>query len=459
MNNKYHDLATLTNSLYTKLRLLMTDTFGSYYPDKTSSHCMLHSIVAKVLESQDFKKISKFDSTDTVLLDAVLECMKRIKDTNGDYGNIYNPEVLSQVLCLVQDFIRLRNSCYNYTTGVINTDRSVEYKLRCELSECGMKINKDLQADNKYNVYFDESKILKSTYRKVLLKLCDVPNLKEICNLVIQRYNAMNNVNTHNTNTNMSNANTKIIDVIFDENFVVGADVNKNLDTYVNEWNNEQLDIIKHISLVDKIPLDKIKLIGGMDVSFSVIDPTKATACLIIHDYKDLNIVARFSISAKIHIPYKAGYLAFREAPILLKLLDEVKNNYPEAMPDLIILDGNGIYHPRFCGVASYFSVLSGIPCIGMSKSVLYVGNITRDSMKENLTKNAPNKGDYCKIIDNGKLLGFAYNVTGSITKAVYISPGSYVSMDSCMEIAKHMSKYRINESVRQADILSRMFV
>lgn len=249
---------------------------------------------------------------------------------------------------------------------------------------------------------------------------------------------------------------SKIIDITFTIEDTLGKEFT-DPNIYINEWNTEQLEIVKQISLQDKITPDKIKYIGGMDISFSPNDSNKASACLIIHNYSTLEIVARFNTNCNIYVPYKAGYLAFREVPTLLKLLEKVKQNYPEYVPDLIIMDGNGIYHYRYCGLASHFSVLSGIPCIGISKNVLNVNGINRQKMKDLINKHAPNKGDHCKIIDNtNRELGYAYNVTGNANKAVYVSPGSFVSMSSCIIISKHMSKYRINESVRQADLLSR---
>ena len=197
-----------------------------------------------------------------------------------------------------------------------------------------------------------------------------------------------------------------------------------------------------------------------MDLSFSTIDTSKCTASLVVHNYETLDVVARFNIHGTVSLPYKAGYLAFREAPILLKLLDLVKKDYVEVYPDVLITDSQGIWHPRGCGLATHFAILSGIPCLGIAKNVLFVEDVSRESVKNTMIANAPNKGDSCKIITgSGKSLGWAYNSTGTITKAIYVSPGSYISMNSCIEITKHMSKYRVVEAVRQADLLSRMFV
>ncbi|CAF3096037.1 unnamed protein product [Rotaria sp. Silwood2] len=123
-------------------------------------------------------------------------------------------------------------------------------------------------------------------------------------------------------------------------------------------------------------------------------------------------------------------------------------------------MDGNGVWHPRRAGIASHFGVLSGIPCFGVSKNVLYVDGITREKIKELLTEKAPEKDQYVEVIsDSGDILGLAYNVTGSVNSAVYISVGHKITLATACNIFKSVTKYRICEPIRQADLLSREIV
>ena len=178
---------------------------------------------------------------------------------------------------------------------------------------------------------------------------------------------------------------------------------------------------------------------------------------MVIFDYSTLNIVAKISVNCQMKIPYIASYLAFREAPVFMKLLDIQKEHCSHLTPQVILIDGNGVWHPRRVGIASHFGVLSGIPCFGITKNVLYADGITREKIEELLTNNAPAEDQYVQVIgDSGQVLGLAYNVTGSVKNAVYISVGHRVTLETARKIFQSVTKYRICEPIRQADLLRR---
>lgn len=79
--------------------------------------------------------------------------------------------------------------------------------------------------------------------------------------------------------------------------------------------------------------------------------------------FPGLQIMPRESVVARATFPYVPGLLAFREVPALL----EVWNALP-VKPDLVILDGMGIAHPRRMGIAVHFGILTGVPAIGCGK-------------------------------------------------------------------------------------------
>src|SRR3990170_49753 len=59
----------------------------------------------------------------------------------------------------------------------------------------------------------------------------------------------------------------------------------------------------------------------------------------------DMQRVEEATAIGKVKFPYIPGLLSFREAPILLKAFSKIKQ-----MPDIIIVDGQGIAHPRGFG-------------------------------------------------------------------------------------------------------------
>ncbi|CAF3907567.1 unnamed protein product [Rotaria magnacalcarata] len=232
-------------------------------------------------------------------------------------------------------------------------------------------------------------------------------------------------------------------------------DTNDLLPKWAQEQENMVPSIITDIDQIEQ----PIKYIAGLDISF-VKESNKAVASMIIFEYETLNIVAKISIYCIINTPYISGYLAFREAPVFMKIIDIQKKRCPHLVPQVILMDGNGVWHPRRAGIASHFGVLSGIPCFGVSKKVLNTDGITREKIEELLAKKAPEKDQYLEVNgDSGNILGIAYNVTGSVKSAVYISVGHKITLKTACDIFKSVTKYRNCEPIRQADLLSREIV
>ncbi|CAF1256513.1 unnamed protein product [Adineta steineri] len=237
----------------------------------------------------------------------------------------------------------------------------------------------------------------------------------------------------------------------------IGNDVN--IDEILPLWTKEQEEMVSLIITdVDQIE-QPIQYIAGLDISFAKSND-QAVASMVIFDYTTLNIVAKISIYCVIKIPYIPGYLAFRETPIFMKLIEIQKQHCPQLTPQVILIDGNGVWHPRRVGSASHFGLLSGIPCFGVSKNVLNVDSITRFKLQELLTEKAPDIDQYIEVLDDsGNVLGLAYNVTGSVKNAVYISVGHKITLTTALHIFQLVTQYRICEPIRQADLLSRQLV
>jgi endonuclease V len=201
----------------------------------------------------------------------------------------------------------------------------------------------------------------------------------------------------------------------------------------LSEWKKEQNLLKKKIKLTDDFdfffptlnnPINKdnkqpLKYIGGVDISFfpkkNENDVQEAVACLIVLEYPKLNIVYEAYNFVTLTLPYIAGFLAFREVSHLTKLLDEMKNNdkAKKFFPQLILVDGNGILHPRGFGLACHLSVLSNIPTIGVAKKLLFVDGINRNFVKENL-KNLKKANDYINLVGkSGKIHGVILRTTG----------------------------------------------
>ncbi|OEL23299.1 Endonuclease V [Dichanthelium oligosanthes] len=118
---------------------------------------------------------------------------------------------------------------------------------------------------------------------------------------------------------------------------------------------------------------DKLKCIGGTDISFLKEDPSTACAAVVVLDADTLEVVHEEFDVVQLQVPYIPGFLAFREAPILLGLLEKVKDNARHFYPQLLMVDGNGLLHPRAgFGLACHLGVLADLPTIGVGKNVGY---------------------------------------------------------------------------------------
>ncbi|KAG6409725.1 hypothetical protein SASPL_127767 [Salvia splendens] len=197
-----------------------------------------------------------------------------------------------------------------------------------------------------------------------------------------------------------------------------------------------------------------LKYIGGADLSFSKNDPSIACATLVVLDASTLEVVHEVSNTVELRVPYVPGFLAFREAPVLLRLL---KNTALQLYPQVLMVDGNGLLHPRGFGLACHLGVLADLPTIGIGKNLHHVDGLTQHGVRQLLEANGDSCADVFTLIgDSGSTLGAALRSTVGSLKPIFISVGHRISLASTIEIVKLCCRYRIPEPIRQADIRSR---
>lgn len=187
---------------------------------------------------------------------------------------------------------------------------------------------------------------------------------------------------------------------------------------------------------IDLKPLSKdVKTIAGADISFNKFSTT-VYAGIVILSYPEMVVQSYSLIAAETTFPYVSGYLAFREVPALMQAWEQL----PEK-PDVLILDGQGITHPRKMGIASHFGILNNQPTIGCAKSMLF-GKF--DDLGQEKFSTEP-------IYGKDELLGFALR-TKKAVQPVYISPGNLITIGESLEVMKNcIGNYRIPEPTRIA--------
>lgn len=233
-------------------------------------------------------------------------------------------------------------------------------------------------------------------------------------------------------------------------------------------WEAEQHALSKRIitkddfswSLKESKGHPPLSLIGGVDISFFKGSATKACAMLVIARYPDLSIVYQDCQITDVKEPYINGFLAFREVSHLLPLIEKLRINFPSLVPQVIMVDGNGLLHQRRCGLASHLGVLCGIPTIGVSKLFTEVDSMKKEEVRL-LRSKLVNKGDYVPLVGASNYIwGTMVKTTDEPdTTPVYVSIGHRISLETATSIVIACSIVREPEPIRQADRLSREVV
>ncbi len=184
--------------------------------------------------------------------------------------------------------------------------------------------------------------------------------------------------------------------------------------------------------------IEYVANVVGIDTHFH---QDLAVAAAVVIRLSDMSTVDYATAVRKIRFPYIPGLLAFREGPAILAALDHLT-----AAPDLLIFDGQGIAHPRRCGLASHLGLLLDIPSIGCAKT-----NFVRQYEEPR-----SEKGSYSYLKCREETIGAVVR-TRSKVKPLFVSIGHRINLpDSIKIVLKCCSKYRLPETTRRADKLAR---
>lgn len=183
----------------------------------------------------------------------------------------------------------------------------------------------------------------------------------------------------------------------------------------------------------------ELKTVAGVDAGFEDEGAT-ARAAVVVLSLPELKPVAYALVRGPVRFPYVPGFLSFREAPVIIEALGQLP-----APPDLVIVDGQGIAHPRRLGIASHLGVLTGLPTVGCAKSLL-TGH------------HAPvpdERGARVPLTHRREQVGWALR-TRAGTKPVFVSPGHRVGMAAAAELVMAcVTRYRLPETTRYAHNLA----
>lgn len=174
------------------------------------------------------------------------------------------------------------------------------------------------------------------------------------------------------------------------------------------ELKKEQRKLAPKVILRDSFTT--IKTIGGADCAQT---KNKIFACVVVCGFPSLKLIEVKTAVLSDPLPYKPGFLAYREMPAIIEAFNKLENE-----PDVLLVDGSGLLHPRKLGMASHLGLALNKPTIGLTKK-FFIGNIEKG-----------------KIYLDNELAGFEIK-TRDHANSLYVSPGHLVSLGTCLNIVR----------------------
>ncbi len=176
-----------------------------------------------------------------------------------------------------------------------------------------------------------------------------------------------------------------------------------------------------------------INTVAGVDIGFK---KDIALASVVVLRFPELQVVDSVVTESPVRFPYIPGLLSFREIPPLLTAFTTLQTE-----PDLVIVDGQGIAHPRRFGLASHLGLILDKPTIGCAKSRLW-GHYEEPGSEQ---------GAYTYLRDKGEVIGAAVRTRANV-RVVYVSIGHRISLDSArVWVLACCQGYRLPETTRYA--------
>lgn len=181
--------------------------------------------------------------------------------------------------------------------------------------------------------------------------------------------------------------------------------------------------------------LRKPELVAGLDCAFSK-NLEKICAVVVVLKLPEFDLVEMQSAVREVRFPYIPGLLSFREGPVCIEAASKLRSD-----PDVFIVDGQGIAHPRRLGLASHLGLFFDKPTVGCAKSRL-IGTFEEVGSE---------KGNYSWLTDKGQRIGAVLR-TRSNVKPVFVSVGNRcVLKDAIRTVLDCAVKYRLPEPTRIA--------
>ncbi|MBM3267634.1 MAG: deoxyribonuclease V [Candidatus Sericytochromatia bacterium] len=194
-----------------------------------------------------------------------------------------------------------------------------------------------------------------------------------------------------------------------------------------------QRELARQVVAEDDFP--DFATIGGIEIGHSRFDDRIQVSVAVL-SYPDLQLVERAVVEHRTKFPFVPDLLSFREVPAILQALGELSR-----LPEMFMVDGPGIAHPKGLGVASHLGVVLDIPAVGCSK-VTAVGSFVQPEV---------NAGSTTSLVWQGEIIGVVFRSKNRVAP-LFVSSGHRVARDTAARLVRETCQgYRLPEPTRVA--------
>ncbi len=178
-----------------------------------------------------------------------------------------------------------------------------------------------------------------------------------------------------------------------------------------------------------------IKTVAAADMAITP-DGRHCVAAVLVMRMPDMAILATAHARLQLQVPYIPGLLSFREAPAVIAAARRLS-----ITPDVLLVDGQGLAHPRRFGLACHIGLALDWPTIGCAKSRL-IGDYQEPGL---------NKGCRRRLTDKGEIIGAVLRSRRGV-KCIYISVGHRAELEQAVKLVLQCCRrYRLPEPARHA--------
>lgn len=174
------------------------------------------------------------------------------------------------------------------------------------------------------------------------------------------------------------------------------------------------------------------ELVAGVDQAFF---EKNIISGIIVMDYTSRVVVEKAYSFQPVDYPYVPTFLSFREGPSIVNTFKKLNTS-----PDILLVDGAGLNHPRRAGLATHVGVFLDVPTIGIIKRILCGSG-----------KEPESEGEANPLFYENKRIGWLLK-SNKRSRPIVIAPGHRVSLDTSLSIVKAcLGGYKLPEPVRLA--------